>query len=409
MPVSSDRILVGQRDGVPFETAHFNDAAATACASFFIAARSRDHDGLIERIGTGPAEALEATIAEAIKEAEQARRLSEHDIAPALPEQRATKEFSYSVRLADFGNTIRAKELADVVQAVVVELAHELPLHDLDGLTIAVDYANALATLDRGDANLPAIGSGALSYGVGVAKPVTVWRAGVRKEHLVVAAGVAETWISPDAATRAFGLHTLVKMLAGIAHTTRYSSALQTAFRPDPMASRLHRAVAATPSGYWSAQQAAYIAPGAGATYTELVLESLRHADEIIATERAKMADPSDVGGTSLRALECVSAVLGHAADWLGHRAGLPEGQAFGGSDLPTQLKSRSLDRWIELFGRDLAACYSSEGALEIAVVTTLSRHAERLFWSLGLFCWPDGDNVRCVVGDQPFIPGDFI
>ena len=104
-------------------------------------------------------------------------------------------------------------------------------------------------------------------------------------------------------------------------------------------------------------------------------------------------------------ALECVSAVLTHAADWLGHRDGLADGETFAGSDLAERLATRGLDRWLEVFGLDLAACYGPDGTLEFSVVTSLSRHVERLFWSLGLYCWPDGDNVRCIVSDQPFLP----
>lgn len=73
------------------------------------------------------------------------------------------------------------------------------------------------------------------------------------------------------------------------------------------------------------------------------------------------MADSSDIDAATARAIECLTAVLGHAADWLGHRDGLAVGQVFAGNDLPDQLKGRGLDRWIELFGRDLAACYARD------------------------------------------------
>jgi hypothetical protein len=405
MPLTPARILVGRRGSAVFNLTEFNIAAAAASESFFIAARPMREGDLIERIGTGPANALEETIGETIREAEKARALTTCQLSPVLPQQRITQDFSYSVRLADYGDAVLAKEVADVVQAVVAQLAREIPLQDLDGLTIAVDYNTALATLDRGDTDLPPVTSGALGYGLGVAKPVTVRRDGQRKEHLVVAAGVAESWISEDAETRAFGLHTLVKMLAGIAHTTRYADALNMTFTPDPMARALHLAVATASSGYWSARQAAYVAPDEGETYAVLVTESVDYAEREIAGSRAHMANPSDVGPTTVRALECVSAVLTHAADWLGHRDGLPDGEVFAGSDLAARLATRGLDRWLEVFGRDLAACYGSDDTLEFSVLTSLSRHVERLFWSLGIYCWPDGEDVRCIVSDQPFLP----
>ena len=116
------------------------------------------------------------------------------------------------------------------------------------------------------------------------------------------------------------------------------------------------------------------------------------------------MVDSSDIGAATTRAIECLTAVLGHAADWLGHRDGLADGQVFAGDELPDRLRARGLDRWIELFGRDLAACYPPDGTLDMSVVTSLSRHVERLLWSFGIYAWPDDDVMRCVVTDWPLL-----
>lgn len=405
MPVASDRMLVGRRGAAPVDLGRFNTAAAAASEAFFIAARSFDEEGLSSLIGTRVSEDLSATIAEAMREAEATRPLSGANIPAAVPHALIERNFGYKVTLADCGDAVLAKELADVIQAVVSALSRDLPLQDLDGITIAADYAAALAQLDRGDPDAPLVESGALGYGIGVAKPVTVIRDGHRKEHLVVAASLAEMWIAPEGEVRADGLHILIKMLAGIAHTTRYSAALATGFDPDPMARELHLAVAAAPSGFWSARRAAFVAPDYGEFYADLVLESLDYAEQQVTIERERMADQSDVRRAFSRAYECAAAVIVHAADWLGHRDGLAEDQPFAGADLPERLKSRGLDLWIELFGRDLAACYGPEGTLEISALTTLSRHVERLFWSLGLYCWPEGDDVRCIVSDLTFLP----
>ena len=405
MPVASDRMLVGRRGSASIDLSRFNEEAAAASKNFFIAARPFDREDLSTRIGSGGAEELSASIAEVVREAEQTRSLSVADIPAALPQMLVELNLSYRVTLTDHGDAVLAKELGDVVQAVVAALARDLPLQDFDGITIAADYNAAFVNLDRGDANLPPVASGALGYGVGVAKSVKVIRDGRRKEHLVVAAGLAKTWIEPECDARAEGLHILIKMLAGIAHTTRYADALATSFKVDPMARELHLAAATTLSSYWSARQAAFVAPDYGEIHADLVLESLDYAEREIAIERGRMEEQSDIGRAFVRGLECTSAVLSHAADWLGHRDGLAGGQSFAGSDLPGRLKARGLDRWIELFGRDLAACYGPEGTLEFSVLTTLNRHVERLFWSLGIYCWPEGVDVRCIVSDQPFLP----
>jgi hypothetical protein len=264
------------------------------------------------------------------------------------------------VTLHDFGDDVLVKEYADILQSVIGALLRDIPLQELDGITIAAVYADALAKLDRGDRDLPPVTSGALAY-AGVAMPVTVVRHGRPKEHLVLAAWIAQGWTSDDPEVRPSCLHLLIKMLAGIANSTRFGE--PSTFKPDEMARELHLAVAQTPSAYWSAKQAAFISPDKGAVYADLVMDSSDHAKEAVATARARMADASDVNETFLAAFETVSAVLGHAADCIGYRDGRAEDQPFDGDDLPARLAVHGLERWIALFGRDLAACYDQDGA----------------------------------------------
>ncbi|QPQ54375.1 hypothetical protein IC614_08415 [Allosphingosinicella flava] len=405
LPVAHDRILVGRRDAAtPVDLTTYNMQAAASCQGFFIAARAFNTEGLSAKIGSGPAKALADSIAEAVSEAETARLgLGSGDLPLAQPRMFAQETFCYRVTLHDFGDDVLAKEYGAILQTVVGALARDIPLHELDGVTIAADYHDALERLDRGDPDLSPVTSGALGYGIGVAKPVTVMRDGQRKSHLVLAAGIADAWTSEDASLRASSLHLLIKMLAGIAHGTRYSDV--PAFTPDAMGRELHLAVAHAPNGYWSARQAAFADPGQGESYAQLVLDSLAYARSEVADARARMTDGSDVSEASQIALECVSAVLVHAADWLGHRDGLAPDQSFAGDDLAERLAPSGLDHWLALFGRDLAACYSEDGAIDLAVVTALSRHVERLFWSLGIYCWPEEENVRCVVSDRPLAP----
>lgn len=406
LPLAHDRILVGRRDAEEVvDLATFNAEAAASCQSFFVAPRSHDAEGLPATIGSGPAKALNKAISKAVADTEKVRSLAPDEFEPARPHQFQEKEFSYRVTLHDFGDEILAKEYADILNTVIGALSRDIPLHDLDGITIAADYNDALAKLDRGDPDLPHVKSGALGYGLGVAMPVTVVRNGKLKEHLVFAAGIGEGWVSDDPALRGMCLNTLVKMLSGIANTALFSQELS--FRPDAIGRELHLAVARSPSAYWSAKQAAFIWPDVGAMYADLVMDSFEHAKDAIAEARARMSDPSEVFDTFHVAREVVSAVLGHAADWIGHRDGLAENQPFDGADLPDRLAVHGLGRWITLFGRDLAACYTWEGSLDLSVVTTLSRHVERLLWSLGVYCWTDGDDVRCIVSEQPLVPAD--
>jgi hypothetical protein len=73
----------------------------------------------------------------------------------AVPRQFEWEQFSYRVTLHDFGDDVLAKEYADVLQAVVSALSSDIPLQDLDGVTIAADYPDALAKLDAATGSPP--------------------------------------------------------------------------------------------------------------------------------------------------------------------------------------------------------------------------------------------------------------
>ena len=406
MPVSSSLILVGIQPGRgAFDLTGFNEQAAAACSAFFIGARPFDDSNLADLIGTAPALAIQAAIDDAVSSVAQGGAAPPP--ASERPQGRTGEQnaFSYTIQLADYGDAAHAKAVGEVIEAVVQEVARHQPLHDLDGFTIAADYRGTLAALDRGRPSLPPAKSDALEYGIGVAMPVTVERHGQRKEHVVVSAGIAEAWLSEDAETRAGALNILVKMLASVAHGTRFNRDAAVTFRPDPLTTAVHLPAAATPPAWFSARSAAFVAPHLGAAYADLVIDGLEFAEREIANERAASRVTGDISNVTRRASDCISAILRHCADWLGHRAGLAEGQTFPGDDLPVRLQTRGLDRWIELFGRDLAAVYEHEDAgLNMAVIMRLGRHVDRLLWALGIFVWLDEDDVRCVVAEMGLV-----
>lgn len=398
LPVSHERILVGIcADRDPVDLTHFNKHAAAACTAFFISARPLDDQNLADLIGTAPATAIEA----AIDKATGLVGMDEVANAPLLPtpsqaQAFVQREFSYTVRLADFGDAVLEKEISDVIEVVVRELARRLPLHDLDGFTIALDCQRALAKLDRGDPDLPLVkNGGGLAYGFTVATRVTVKRSGVQKEHIVLSAELAQSLVSSDVKVLAIALNILVKMLASMAHSTKFAETT------DSLIVALHAAVVTAPPRWFAARESAYVVPSLLSFYAAAVVETIQFAEREIATERAKSRELNDVGPVYRRALEHVYAILGRAADWLGYRAGLPKGEAFEGDDLPVRLQPRGLDRWLELFGRDLAAVYEDEAGINMAVATRLSQHVDRMLWALGVFAWVEGEDVRCIVTEQ--------
>lgn len=401
LPVASDRMLIGVApEAAMIELADFNVRAMACCDNFFIAAAPVVDPDLAASIGTEGALAIEAAIADALAGAG-----ATHTSSPRAFAELGTSEanFSYTLRLDGFGDQALAEQLNEVVHGVVSVLVRHLPLASLDGFTLTADYVAALASVDRGG-DLPPVETTALAYGAGVATTVQVVRDGVAKTHIVIAGGIALSWFDDDPAIRAGALNILVKMLAYIGHDAGYLEQLAAArCEPDLITSMLHPAVGATPRGWYSAHESAFVAPDIGRSYADLMLEALAFGRAAMADARITFEQTQDIEPLVVTGLECASAILAHAADWLGHRAGLAEEADFAGADLPLLLVAWDLADWIELYGRDLAAIYeTADGRIDVARATSTSPHVERILWTIGLLAWPDGDSVRWL----PFDPG---
>ena len=409
MPLASNRILVGRSiQTAPIDLETFNKDAAASSECFFIAAKPFEDGELNALVGSALTNEIDASILVALRKTAEVTPIAGMAMGEIEPTNTALRTSRFTVHLADFGDKNLVSEFARVLEGVVGAIDGALPLSALDGFTIAHDLRSALSNLDHDKPDYPLITFGEFGYCSILAKNVSVMRDGALREHVVVAAGLAEMWLSQDAEVRAAGLYPVVKMLAEIAHPTLYGRAGEASFPVDSLARDLHAAVARAPTAYWSARQAAFVAPNYGQTHARLVIESLDFAEREISAQRTRMSESTDIESATTRAFQCISAVIQHAADWLGHRDGLGQDQCFSGDDLPEQLYCRGLHKWIELFGRDLGACYGSEDSLNLDFIRSLSPHVERLFWSMGIYCWVEDKEVRCIVTDQRFVPPEF-
>lgn len=302
--------------------------------------------------------------------------------------------FSFSLACQGFADAETVTKLGDVMRAIVREMSRDLPLSQLDGVTFAVDYAAALENLDRGDPALQADRTRPRIYGKAIAKCVHVIRNEKRKEHLVLDAGIAGGLLDADDENRAWALHIVVGMLANVAHNALYEQRLpaMSEIPFDVISRRLHTSSSACPGRYFAARASAFADINAGERFATLCSDSLFTAQqEIRSAKQAYLVDKAmdqllDV------ALLHVSSVLDHAAEWLGHRDGLPEQESFPGSSLPEKLKVHGLRDWLELFGRDLRRLYDGDDQFTTENILALSRHVERLLWTMGMFPWPTED-----------------
>jgi hypothetical protein len=122
------------------------------------------------------------------------------------------------------------------------------------------------------------------------------------------------------------------------------------------------------------------------------MLDSLISARRTIEEARLRYRNNEDLDSLLRAALPPISFVLGHAAEWLGHRDGIPEQDDFPGASLTAELRVFELHNWLELFERDLRALYSADDHFTSARILALSQHAERLLWTVQIFPWPMED-----------------
>lgn len=413
LPVAHDLLLVGAASThCSIDISSVNAASAACSDRFFISHCARDSGELSALIGERSHQAIEESIEEALSDLRNAGARHPIEEQSATYEVDSRGPISFSVTCIGFADDRTASRLGEVVQVVVHELARSLPLSRLDGLTFAQDYAAALADLDRGDPALGQSHSKPRDYGQAVAKCVTVMRAGERKEHIVVDAVIAEHLLSEDSVFRASAAHVLVSRLADVAHSVLWEERLGGAPSGpvDEVLRVVHPAVATAPSNYFCARESAFADPTAGERYAALVRDSLKAASDGVRSARLSYRQSHDLDELLGVALERTSFVVGHAAEWLGHRDGLSTETIFPGSGLSGDLSGYGLHHWLELLGRDLRGLYEVEGQFTARNIYALARHAERLLWMFQVCPWltdegrayisvPMGDDARLLSG----------
>jgi hypothetical protein len=142
--------------------------------------------------------------------------------ADELPPPTAPENMSISLRCFDMEEHARA--FGDLVATYVRSLSRYIDLTTLDGITIALDYAQALLDLDRGYATsfklTPSEG-----IALGVAMTPAVIRDGKIKSHMLFNAGVLLPLEDEKNEFYEQALHTLAHECAHVEVTERFNAA----------------------------------------------------------------------------------------------------------------------------------------------------------------------------------------
>lgn len=138
------------------------------------------------------------------------------------PQQPATAPDSFTINVRGYGaDEDEARALGNRVGLWVRELSRHINLAQLDGVTIAGDYSQALAELDRGyKTNFVLTPSDGVA--IGIAMTPSVLRDGELKSHIVVNAGVMAAIMDPEAELYRTAVHTLAHECAHVEVTAAY-------------------------------------------------------------------------------------------------------------------------------------------------------------------------------------------
>ncbi|HEY3799096.1 MAG TPA: hypothetical protein VGL58_12135 [Caulobacteraceae bacterium] len=417
MPLSQHAILLGRRPGSEKPSLEEVNKEAAACShAFFLAADGNPAFAALSDLIGGRTtaslnEAVEAALSEyrpALstghpEEPSPSTSVSERGDEPGWP---TADGFRYEVSFRDFGDQEYCESVAATLNYIFGEMAKQMPLGRLDGVTFANDYAAALSELDRGVEGAQPAETVPEDVGLGLAMAPLIVRDDVVKARIVMRGGLADALVSDDADQSMGALHVLVHQLAFVAYVDLLDTALPGhLLRPidDPMDGCLFRAVNSALDAYVaSCISAAFGDQEALLTqWRDLLIAFLDQAQQTIPPARLAYRYDADLDKLLDVALGAIHLVLEAAARLLGHCAALHLSPFDGEGLLAAALDRSCLRLWLETFRRDLERFWNRRGAWETFDEFLLfNRHVERLLWQFGIFPWhpPEGSGWRVEV-----------
>lgn len=431
MPLATKSLLVGTRQSAPVPpVAAFNEAAAAASHTFFIAARRDDPLTLLaDRIGATSGRFMNETIGSTFSEFLTSRSpdptatidaAAEERPAPAGPSPlessggQSPRAPRYSIDfLSCVPDQATADKAAAALYAITGSLVQLMPLDRLDGFTFASDYPAALRNLNRGFPAGAPLQPTTEEYGVGISMAPAVVRDGIVKTHIVMRGDIAHALISDDESHVRFALHTVIGQLAYAACSQILDEALPGFLLKkieDPYDAFLYSAIHGAWTGYFSSRASAPFDPEAGLAQQNLLLSVLKRAQSDIPAARLAYRFHGDIDALLAIVLPRIADVLRFSGTVLGHYDGLQR-SFLDQPALAAALDDMNLRDWLLFFDSDLSRLWDRRGKwASIDEFFLLNRHVERLFWQYHLFPWrTDEGRIRIeapLASDAPQLAG---
>ena len=397
IPLSSAKLAVGSVANDQVEvTGIYNQTAHECCFTFYLMNRKKEVPKahlakLGDPVRVKVADIISSALSEAVDEfIGDSTNVSQEEMQPVTwSDLSADEDFSYSVVLNDFGDEAYEQRVTEILK-IVIEVFEDkfIPIHRLDGITFAVDYAEALQKLDRGPGVNRGIAPSAGANPDSVAMPIAVRRDDSIKTHIVIRDNLAQQLISEDETQLRMAIPVIYQCLGFAAFNALLEGKFPgTLLSPhvDPYEDWLFK--------YNDALLATYFSISLLTAdnemlefYDELVITQLNQVPSTIIDAHAQYQADNDYERFFGTCAVCVSGFMTAMTKYLAARAAAigphrPEGL------LDETLAQFQLLKWSKLFEKDLAEFNRRlEDWTILDEMYFLNRHFERLLFEVGIF-----------------------
>jgi hypothetical protein len=395
IPLTSSKLAVGSAANDWKEvTEIYNQAARESCFTFYSSNRREEvTETHLAELG-GPARAkIEGITSSALREAIEefvgdGSNAAQEETQPVTwTDLSAGEGYSYSVSFRDFGDEAYAQRVAESLNEAVKAFGGYFPIHRLDGITFAADYAAALQELDRGLDVDRGIDASAGANPNGVAMPLAVRRDDGIKTHVVLRGYLAEQLISEDETQSEEAISVICYCLGTVAFNAlvegKFPGTLLSPYS-DPYEGWLYRYNDTLPATYFSTR---LVAPNMETLefYSEQAHLQLEKMISVTKDAHAQYLEDRDHERFFEICATHVSGFMTAMGRFFAARASTIGPHRPNGilNRILTQLE---LLRWSHLFEEDLAAFDRRlEDWVNFDEVFFLNRHFERLLFEVGV------------------------
>lgn len=404
LPLSSGLLLAGTANaGAEVHVDDFNPAAAACSLEFFVSSKAtKQISNLASIIGSHTNETMLTTVRETVDAFHPKTRHSSEQGDTLLADTVNVTDFeedgsmealSYSVSFLDCADQQTAEEVAAVINCLVNEIGHVIPMRRLDSVIFAQDYVATLRNLDRGFVASAPLKPTEDELGISVAMAPIVVRNGEIRVCVV-----ARSWLAhclhqqDDEQAMLSSLHSIGIMLGRVAFVDIFDTALPgVLLQPiqDDLKSFLFQYIDDACTTYFSSRVMAGLFPAAAEAYGETFLAALQFLTSIVPEARLAYRTHGNLDVFLGIAQPAIGRVLVRAASLLGHYDGLARGGLTENQMITETLNQCGLHLWIEVFRHDLDVMFSRRHAWQsLDEFTNLSVHMERLLWQFGVIPW---------------------